>query len=256
MKKVFNFLNKYVIYVLLAVIGVLLILYAIERGNKNDLSNNLIITKDSVNYLKNKNGELYAQVNTYIVTEDQLKQVNAELSNEIEKYKKQKPIIITKEVIKIVYKDTTLYSSISSKLDSAGNKQFDITWSSDTTFSTSNYIKVNGMSYVKVDSTLNVLKYGSSLDSLELGAKLYLGAVEEKNGMLKLNARTDFPGLVFTDVEGYLVDPMQTKSFKKLTKKKRFGLSGFGGIGTYFDDGGIRFIPTVGVGLTYDFFQF
>jgi len=252
----FQFLNKYVIYVLLIVIGVLLFLYSIERSSKNDLKNNIIVKADSVKYLKNKADELYAQVNTYVITENQLKEANKELYDENLKYKKQKPIFIAKEKIKIVYKDTLIISSISSKLDKYGNKQFNIDFNSDTIFDKSNYIKFNGLTYLKIDSTLKVLNYGAKLNNLEISSKLILGISETKDKKLVINARTDFPGLTFTDIEGYIIDPMKTSTFKNLAKKKRYGISTFGGVGTYFDGGGIKFIPTIGVGLTYDLLSF
>jgi hypothetical protein len=252
----FQFLNKYVIYVLLAAIAVLLFMYSVERSGKNDLSNNLIIAKDSVTYHKNRANELYAQVGTHIITEKQLKEANGELYAEVNKYKKQKPLVIVQEKIKIEYRDTTLTTSISSKLDKDGNKEFDITWKSDSIFDKDNYIKINGMAYLKIDSTLQILKHGAYLNKLELGTKLILGVNEDKSGKLVINARTDFPGLIFSDIEGYIIDPMKSQSFKNLAKKKRYGISAFGGVGTYFNGGGIKFIPTVGVGLSYDLISF
>ena len=252
----FQFLNKYVIYVLLAVIGVLLIMYSIERREKNSLNDNLIVAKDSVTYLKNKSNELYAEVSTYVITEKQLKELNKSLFDEVNKYKKQKPIVITQEKIKIQYRDTIMVTSISSQLDEFGNKQFNLDWNADSTFNKDNYVKLNGRTYVKIDSTLRVLKYGGRLNQMELGAKLILGVNEDKNGKIVINARTDFPGLTFTDVEGYIIDPMKTDTFKKLAKKNRYGISAFGGVGTYFDGGGIKLIPTIGVGISYDLLSF
>jgi hypothetical protein len=242
--------------VLLAVIGVLLFLYSIERSGKNSLKNNLIITKDSVTYQKNRANELYGQVSSYVITEKQLKEINSSLYDEVNKYKNQKPIVIVKEKIKIQYKDTSLTTNLSSELDKFGNKEFGLDWKSDTTFNKDNYLKFYGNSYLKIDSTLQVLRYGSNLNHLELGVNLILGVNEEKSGKLVINARTDFPNLTFTDMEGYIIDPMKTNTFKNLQKKKRVGISTFGGVGTYFNGGGIKFIPTIGVGLSYDFLQF
>jgi len=256
MKQFFKFLNTNVSYILLGIIAVLISFLSIEKIEKSSLKNNLIVTKDSVKYYKNKAGESYAQVQTYIVTNDQLKQVNKELYNEVNKYKNQKPIVVVSEKVKIEYRDTLLYTSISSKLDKFGNKEFTIDWSADTIVDKDNYVKLNGLSYLKIDSMLNIIKYGGKLTDFQLGAKLFLGVNEDKSGKLVINARTDFPWLSFTDMEGYIIDPMKVESFKKLVKKKRYGVSGFGGVGTYFEGGGIKFIPTVGVGFTYDFFQF
>jgi len=252
---IFQYINKYTIYVLLSIIGILLFLYSIEKGGNNNLKNNLIVSKDSVTYYKNKSNELYAKVNTYVITEKQLKELNGDLYNEVHKYKNQKPIVIVKEKIKISYKDTIIKSDIYLSLDKNGNKQFNIIWKADTIFNKDNYIKLSGSSYVKIDSVLNVLQYGSKLNNLEFAANLFLGVNEDKNGKLVINARTDFPGLTFPYMEGYIIDPMKTSAFKKLSKRKRYGLSAFGGVGTYFD-GGIKFIPTIGVGITYDFFKF
>lgn len=255
-QNIFSYMSKVSTYILLAIIGVLIFLYSIERSSNYKLNNNLIVSKDSVKYMKNKADELYAQVNSYVITEKQLKEVNSGLYEEVQKYKKQKPLVITKETIKIEYRDTNIVSSISSKLDKYGNKDFILSWNSDSTFNKDNSISMTGSSYLKIDSTLNVLEHGSSLNRLLINADLILGVSEEKDGNLVMNARSNFPGLTFTYMEGYVIDPMKLESIKKLSKNKRYGLAAFGGIGTYFDGGGIKFVPTVGVGLTYNFFRF
>lgn len=255
-KQFFKFLNDHVSYILLAVIAVMLFLYSIERTGRTKLNDNVIVSKDSVKYLKNKNKELYAQVNTYVITEKQLKEVNKELYNEVNKLKNQKPLVIVKEKVKIDYRDTTLISSISEKLDKDGNKLFNIPWSKDTSITKGNYFKLSGSSYLKIDSTLRIMKYGSKLNSMQLGTNLFLSVTENKEGKLLINARTDFPGLTFTEMEGYVIDPSKIKQLRGLNPKKRFGLSFFGGVGSIVNGSGLTFGPTIGIGLSYDLISF
>jgi gamma-glutamylcyclotransferase (GGCT)/AIG2-like uncharacterized protein YtfP len=256
MTKFFEFINKNLNFILFGVIAFLLLLYGSERKGRKDLNDNLIVMKDSVQYQKNKSGELYAQVKSYAITQEQLKSINGELYNEVEKLKKQKPILVVKDKIKIEYKDTTLTSTIAEFLDKDGNKTFNVVWKSDTVFTADNSILLSGVTSLKIDSTLKVLNNKSALNDLDIRAALYLSYTEEIDGVLRLNARTDFPNMKFTSMEGYIIDPSKTKLFNSLKSRRRFGLSAFGGLGTYFDGTSIRIIPTVGFGFTYDLLSF
>ena len=256
MAKFIEFINKNLNLVLIGVIVALLVLYASERKGRLDLSDNVVVMKDSVQYHKNRAGELYAQVKSYAITEDQLKEANRELYDEVEKLKKQKPILIFKDKIKIEYRDTSLVTSVAEFLDKDGNKTFNLAWKKDTTFNKDNGILLSGVTSLKIDSTLKVLNKSSLLNQLDIRAALYFSYTEERDGTLRLNARTDFPNMTFTSMEGYVIDPTKTKLFKSLQPKKRLGVSAFGGLGTYFDGTAIRVAPTIGVGITYDLLSF
>lgn len=256
MKRTLDILNSNMTVVLLIVISVLLGLYALERKGKYQLNRNVLILNDSIRQYKNRMGELYSQVNGYVITEEQLRDANSQLYDEVQKLKNQKPIFIVKEQVKIEYRDTMIVSGVNEIMNGNGSKTFDVKWGKETKFDKDNSISLNGSTSLVIDTALNALSSSAKIDKLDVNASIFISYTEEKDGKLNLNARTDFPGLSFTRMEGYIIDPMKTKAFKNLQSKKRFGISAFGGIGTAFDGTSIRAVPTVGVGLTYDFISF
>jgi len=193
-----------------AALIVAFLLIALFLGSNLIKSNNrLIIYNDSVQVLKNKAGELYSKVNLYQITEKELKKVNGELYAEVNKIK-DKPLSIETVTTKAIIKDIPL---------KAGRI--------DTTFS-----KGNAITLLVKDDTLK---------RLEISTKLYLSQTE-KNGKLSLIARSDFPNLTFTDIEGYNLNPLPAK-------KKRIGIGVFVGMD-------YRLKPTVGVGISYNLIRF
>jgi len=193
-----------------AALIVAFLLIALFLGSNLIKSNNrLIIYNDSVQVLKNKAGELYSKVNLYQITEKELKQVNNQLFNEVNKLK-EKPLNIEMITTKAVIKDIPFKAGLI-----------------DSTFSDGNAITL----LVKDDT----------LKRLEISTKLYLSQTE-KNGKLSLIARSDFPNLTFTDIEGYNLNPLPAK-------KKRIGIGVFVGMD-------YRLKPTVGVGISYNLIRF
>ena len=190
------------------------LLISLILGNRLINSNNrLIIYNDSIQVLHNKAGELYSRVNYYQITEKELKKVNSELYNEVKKLK-DKPISIETVTTKTELKDI--------KLNKLNN-----TLSIDSTFSKGNSIGL----VIKDDS----------LKQLSIMTKLYLSQTERK-GKLYLNARSDFPNLIFTDIEGYNLNPLPVK-------KKRFGIGVMIGVNY---NGKI----CVGAGFSYNLIRF
>ena len=204
-----NVINKIMVYwkEILIVISLILVLFL---GGKLIKSNDrLIIYNDSIQVLKNKAGELYSRVNYYQVSEKELKQVNLNLYNEVNKLK-DKPLNIETVTTKAIIKDLPLKAGLIDSTFSAGN-------------------------------AISLLIKDDTLKHLEISTKLYLSQTE-KNGKMFLNARSDFPNLTFTDIEGYNLNPLPVR-------KKRFGIGLIIGID-------YRLKPTVGVGVSYSFFNF
>lgn len=193
----------------IVVIAIFLLIGLLLGGKLMKSNDRLIIYNDSVQVLNNKVGELYSRVNLYQITEKELKKVNGELYAEVNKIK-DKPLSIETLTAKATLKDIPLK-----------------TGAIDSTFS-----KGNSISLLVKDDTLK---------RLEISTKLYLSQTE-KNGKLFLNARSDFPNLTFTDIEGYNLNPLPVK-------KKRFGIGVYTGVtvtGKF----------TVGAGLSYSLIRF
>ena len=102
-------------------------------------------------------------------------------------------------------------------------------------------MKLDGLSYLKLDSLNNPIAFNSNLKSLEIASKLYISQTT-KDGKIYLNARSDFPNLKFTELEGYIVNPLPAK-------KKRVGIGAFVGMD-------FKGKPTVGIGLSYNLINF
>lgn len=251
--KIMDTLKKYFNQILLIVIMILIALLGMKQCKIDKLQQNNGIYKDSVMVLKNKNGELYSQNDALVLTKKQLLEQNKELANEAKKLK-ENPIIITKVVTKVVYKDTLLNSDLLSYFDKDGTKIFLVKWQKDTSFTQFDGFKIAGNTYLKIDSNLNSTFYKSSLDSFNLSTKLYLSLTDsEDDNLLHINARSDFPGLSFSNLDGALIDPKKSKTLKKFFPPKRYGLSIFIGYGLSTKN--IVFSPIIGCGLTYSIVQ-
>ena len=193
----------------IAVIAIFLFIGMFLGGKLMKSNDRLIIYNDSVQVLKNKTGELYSRVNLYQITEKELKQVNTQLYNEVNKLK-DKPLNIETVTSNTSINNIPLQSGVL-----------------DTVFS-----KGNRISLLVKDDTLKRLK---------IETKLYLSQTK-RNGQLSLNARSDFPNLTFTDIEGYNLNPLPAK-------KKRFGIGIFAGVT-------ITGKPVIGAGLSYSLIRF
>jgi len=244
-------LKKYLNQLLILVIVFLIIILGMKQCQLQKAEQNNGVYKDSIIVLKNKEGQLYSQNDALVLTEKQLKKQNEDLYNEVKKLK-ENPIFITKVVTKLVYKDTLLNSSILSYFEKDGTKVFLVKWKRDTSFTQFDCLKISGNTYLKIDTNLNAQFYKSSLDSLNISTKLYLSLTDSKDdNLLHINARTDFPGITFSDLDGALIDPKKSKTLKKFFPKKRYGLGVFAGPGICIGSGGISFGIIIGGGIGY-----
>jgi hypothetical protein len=233
---------------------VLVVLLGAKQCSLDKANTSVTVFKDSTGYYKNLHNEAYASNQSLILTKKQLQLENTELYSEISKLK-ETPIFITKIVTKLVYRDTSLHTIIYSYVDSRGNKTFKLNWSQDTTYSSMNYVKLNGKSLLEIDSALRVLKYSSVLDTLQIGSKIYVSLTEDpKEKKLKINVRSDFPGLMFTDIDGFMIDPTKSVEIKKFFPAKRYGVSLLAGPGICIGTGVSAGI-VIGVGVSWSLFQ-
>jgi len=253
---VLSFINSNIKLILGLIILVLFLTLTFKQCQVDSKSKTLIILNDSVKVLKNRAGELYASNNAYVISSADLKKVNKELYDENAKLKNQKPLLVTKIVPKIEYRDTTLTTFISSYFDDNKNKVFNLNWKKDTTYSKSNSFKLEGTTTLKIDTLLKPIDFSSKVKALDISMKLFLSVVENsKTKNLEINARTDFPGVTFQELEGYVIDPQKIKSIKEVIPKKRWGLGAYAGFGFSGNSSSMIVGPSVGVAITYNFIQ-
>ena len=258
MKQILDFIKTKTSFFLLIIIGVLVFFLAFQQCSNNKLKREVTIFQDSTHYLKNKSGELFAQNDALILSKKQLKDLNVDLYNEINKMK-ENPLVITKIQTKFVYKDTLLITTIDTVYKTQKGKYFELSWKHDTLYSPNNFFKIEGKTSFEIDSNLNICTYRSRLNNLQMAAKLYVSITEDKeHKMLHINARTDYPGLVFSDIDGFIIDPQKSSVLKNYLPNKKFSLSAFIGPGVCIGTGSfpVNAGVVMGLGISYHIISF
>lgn len=206
----------------------------------SEYDNKIILLKDSLYTEINKNKEYVYKNQALELSINDLKNINIELYDEIKKLN-DNPKVVIKTVTNIEYINKPLIDTI--KIDTL-NKKTSILWGLHEDYSNGNYLSLNGESvYNSIDST----SY-SNLKNLNLSIKVYNSIVKDKKGNYIITARTDFPGVKFDTLNGYIINDNIQK------KKKKFGLSMF--LGPIYEPRHNVLGVGVGIGLTYDIFQF
>lgn len=219
----------------IVLITIFLFISLLLGGELLKSNDRLIIYNDSIQLLKNKSNENYSRINNYIVSEKELKKINGELYDEINKLK-NKPLDVAVISNKIVYKD-----SLHTVMVLPSKLRYEMNWDKDTIFNKDNYIRIKGSSVVQIDSSFLPIKFYSNLEMLEMKSKVYI-VKTIKGNTIYFNARSDFPLLKFEDMESYTINSVPSKA-------KRIGLGVFAGVS-------FTGKPIVGVGISYNLFNF
>lgn len=210
---------------------------AFYTGRVTSKQDSIIVKNDSIEVLRNRSNEYYSRTEAYVVKISELESANRELYKEVKKLK-GKPLTVETVQTTISYS-----GDLETKVERKDSGEVNLVWSKDTIYSTGNSLKIEGITSLKLDSTFTPLSYSTYLKTLEIASKLYI-IQTEKDGRIYLNARTDYPNLKFTELEGYIVDIPTVKK-----KAKRIGLGAFIGID-------YRGKPNVGVGINYNLITF
>jgi hypothetical protein len=251
-KKLSASVSKYLNFIFITVICILLVMLSLKQCSNNKLEKNVITLKDSTRQAFNKLNESYKWNESYVLTTKQLKSENIDLYNEIQKLKDH-PLVISSIKDSIIYKDRYLNSNISSYFDKFHNKIYNVGWSLDTAYNQDNSFLLNGITSLKIDTNLKVISYSSVLNNLKISSKLYLSITDSPSDKkLHINVRSDFPNLEFSSIEGYIVDPDKNPLIKNYFPPKRWGIGPIAGIGL-----NSSFAPSmfIGVGIQYNFIR-
>lgn len=200
----------------------------------------MIIVKDSLYTELNKNKEYVFKNQALELSIKDLEYINKELHNEIKKMN-ENPKVIIKTVSNIKYVDKPLYDTV---IIDKSNDIAKIEWNLQEDYSNGNHIRMNGESLYnyKLNTSESLLK------DFDLSIKVYNSISKDKKGNYIVSARTDFPGVKFDNVNGYLVNNDIVK------KKRKFGISMF--IGPIYEPRNNIISVGIGAGLTYDILQF
>lgn len=212
---------------------------------KNKYEYDIVVYNDSIFDYKNKYDQIYKANNLYVQDINNLKKQNNDLSNEV-KSLKDNPIVITKVITEtkidsIVLKDTVkIY-----------NDSICIDWWYNYNYSKYNTFSINGTTcYNNLTNKSNTI-----LNNLSFNADLYLDIVE-KNDQLLILTKSNNPYLNFSNIEGAVISPSNSKVLKKYFKQKKWNIGIYGGYGITFNNGSLLYGPQLGIGIEYSLFSF
>lgn len=243
--------KKYIPYILIGILFILVIIFLFNnRGLKNELNlseQNIKALTDSVRISKNKIGDLEYSINTLVVDKKDLAKLNKELANELEKergkvFELNQYILSIKPDIVYLPVEVIEYQTISEGIGIYG-----VSMDYDTIYSKNNYRHLQCLSKISIDSSYNILPLGGVIEKDEIGFDLITG-LRELDGNIEIFARSNYPGLVITNMQGAIIDPDKNPILKKFTKPKKFGISVVAGIGTGIST--INYQPNIYYGIT------
>lgn len=214
-------------------------LEAIEEVQKQ--KNNISALTDSVRTYRNKAGELGAQKLALQVDKKQLKEINEDLSNELQK-ERDKVEQITKAFVEIKNDTTTADTTFVSPVN---NQFYRINWSKDQRGDGWSKTLAGFVRY-KPDSTGAPTHTSAKITEDRLHLQLVTG-ITEKDGQRQIFVRSTYPNLRVTQLDGAIIRESELdKSQDNLIFGPQIG----------FGHNGQRFTPYLGVGITYKLFGF
>ena len=204
------------------------------KAEVNTSNSNLLASQDSVEVEKNRNGYLQAEINSYEISVDDLKKVNAGLVKEyttalsLNRNLKNVNTLLRAELGR---KDSIIASGIIS---------------SDSTFTLTDNQDYGDGSYrnIKVSGKINDSIVDGTI-TLDQNIRLWM-AIEKKDGLNTLKLSTRYPFDNF-DIQGIDIINTELNTYKK---KSRWTISAGVGLGIVpSGQTGLAVMPTVGVML-------
>ncbi len=223
----------------------------------NTLEQNVFSLKDSLRSYKDKTGQIVYEKGALISEKKELEKLNSELAKEI-KYLKDNPLVVIKTVVKVVH-DTTYIEINPTDRGKWVGKTFEqnFKWNLNENYSLGNSRTIEGNFDVYVDSLFKVSTSKMKLTKDNMSMGLSTGLTENKDGMLEIFVKSNYPGFSVSSLDGALIDPKKSDVLKKYFPPKRWALGVYGGYGicvnptTLNSAIGIQ----IGVGLQYNIIQ-
>lgn len=217
----------------------------------------IIAIQEESQVYKNKADEEYRAKTILIQKNSELKKSNDSLYAEYKKIKDQDPLVITKTLTKTSVDTLTIETEVE-KIVVVDNNRFEngykFAWNYDKKFDKDNYFNIQGATYT--DSLLTSAE--TKIDKLEIGSDLILDVVKSQaDNAMRIVARSNNPYVSITSIDGAVINPTQNKTIKSYFKPKRWGLGVSVGYGVQYSPSHkeVNFGPQVGVGLSYNIFQ-
>jgi len=240
--------QRFILLILLAVVLIGAMTYrdkfkAQEAETERQI-NNIEALKDSVTTYRNEAGELTSQKLALQTDKEQLRTLNEELADEIDKEKGNVEYlsnVITRLRRDSVGVDTTIITMIDSDT-------YKLDWSFEEG-GTDWYQSLKGYTQVKTDTAGVPYDPNTVISEQILDIKITTGITED-NGQRRIFVRSNYPYLNFTDIDGAILGPVETA---KDERGSRWGIGLHGGYG--YSLNGQQFSPVISVGLNYNIFE-
>lgn len=248
------------------------------------LEQNIAAFKDTLIIERNKVGEWQAKHAVIAATAKDLKILNEELYNEVQK-QKGNVIYLSKINAQLEQKIKDLQNTpddpdnITVNVNNDGTQT--VNWKYDTVYSKGNERHMVGTAKIGFMNDTAVVKtyITDKGDTLSIRIPLIdkddvivnipkdiikmtlVTGLErdEKDDVLRIFVRSSYPGFQVTDLEGAIIDPQKDELIKSYFPRKRFVIGTYGGIGAtfnMFDNYKPAIGPSIGISLTYKIFEF
>lgn len=257
------------LYILTIIILVFFIFFIFKGVEKNSTKNELTRLKQNIAYYQDslrtatlKTGELVYERDILAATSKDLKDLSANLYNEV---KKQNGQVISLTQINVSLKneiielraglDTNIY------LRAWPNGEQSIAWAYDSVYSPGNERHLASETWFKFLSDTTLIDYNSIKIKITKDINkfsLITGLEEDKEtNLLKIFVRSDYPGFTVSKIDGVIIDPQKSDLIKSYFPTKKFGIGFQVGYGLGANNNGIiRLGPYLGIGISYNLIRF
>lgn len=209
---------------------------------QNRYQSNVVALTDSLQSYRSSNGDLVSQKGALQTSVEELKTMNLDLYEELEKEKGKPPKTITK--IETVVKWDTVYTNLN-EYTYLGGESHQITWGYQESGEWG-LRSLEGKSRFDFVNDSLLTNINTQITRDEFRISITTGFREREDGTLQAYARTSAPSISFTQVDGAIIDP---KNYVE-QKPTRWGIGFQVGYGVNTD-----LTPSyhVGLGLSYNF---
>lgn len=211
--------------------------------------NNIKALNDTVRVEKNEIGQLQYTKQSLIADKNNLSSLNKKLGDEVKNQKGE--IIFLSSTVAKLRGDTN--KVVVHEIEKISDSEYVISGSMENIYDTLNYRSVKFKSKIRVDSNRNVTVLNSKMEKDDFSFNVITGLKEENNN-LRIFVRSDYPGLVFSKIDGALIDPRKSKTIKSFFPDKKWGLGFQTGVGLGICN---QVTPCVfvGIGVSYNFLR-
>jgi hypothetical protein len=231
--------NKLIIGLLLATV-IFLLLFLKQCSSTAELKQEIALAGqnqrallDTVTAVKNRAGELQFQKSTLIASEKQLKELNKDLYDEVQK-QKGKVMMLSSANAELSSQIAGLETALSEDegdIEAAGDlaagsypKNFKLSWNYDTTFSDGNYRKLSGFTRLRFTNDSTFYPGLTDITKDAMGIKLITGLTKEGDDY-KIFVKSDYPGFTVTDIQGAVIPGKNNPLFQGKPQKWGVGFS-------------------------------